>query len=192
MKKVLVLTGSANTAENSRSIELLNVFLEEYKTLNPNDEITVMDLNNEPMAHMTLSANNMGEFYNEENAMKYIAQLKEMDKLIISAPMHNYKITGLLGNYLDHIMVPNMAFSYKFAEKGMAKGLLDNLKVQILATQGSPLENYPWANNAEWLKNVWEFVGSEVNDTILLEGLDTPANNGKSAKELVSTKIEEI
>lgn len=170
MAKVLVILGTISPVEKSFSIALTNKFVKKYQELNPNDEIINLDLNEEQMALKTLSRNNSSTFWNEDDAMKYINQLKEVDKVIISSPMNNFSVSSLVKNYLDHILLANETFSYKYSKKGDAKGLLDHLKVQILTTQGAPLGWYPFGDHTNFLKGTWEFVGAKVNEPILLAG----------------------
>ncbi|AGR41114.1 FMN-dependent NADH-azoreductase [Spiroplasma taiwanense] len=168
--KVLVITGTVSPLEKSFSVALTNRFIKEYSLLNPNDEIIRLDLNNEPMAQKTISRDNFGNYFNEADALKYINQLKEVNKVIISSPMNNFNVSGLIKNYLDHVLLADQTFSYKYVKKGDAIGLLDHLKVQILTTQGAPFGWYPWGNHTEFLKGTWEFVGSTVNEPILFAG----------------------
>ena len=170
MAKVLVILGTISPIEKSFSIALTNKFIEKYQELNPNDEIINLDLNTEQMALKTLSRNNSSDFWNEDDAMKYINQLKKVDKVIISSPMNNFSVSSLVKNYLDHILLANETFSYKYSKQGDAKGLLDHLKVQILTTQGAPLGWYPFGDHTNFLKGTWEFVGAKVNEPILLAG----------------------
>src|SRR5699024_8139540 len=138
MSKVLVISGSLSKKEASSSYQLLNTFLTKYKIKNPNDEIFFLDLNQEKMASITLSLNNMDTYFNEEDSDKYINQLKDVDKVIMVTPMINFMPSPLIRNYFDHVLVANKTFTYKYAGKNMSKGLLDHLKVEILITQGSP------------------------------------------------------
>src|SRR5699024_11685437 len=78
MSKVLVISGSLSKKEASSSYQLLNTFLTKYKIKNPNDEIFFLDLNQEKMASITLSLNNMDTYFNEEDSDKYINQLKDV------------------------------------------------------------------------------------------------------------------
>ncbi|WP_031542316.1 FMN-dependent NADH-azoreductase [Mesoplasma photuris] len=193
MSKVLIIKGTMSSLENSRSEELLNVFMTEYTKNNPKDEITTLDLNDVAMANITLNRHNgTGEFWAPENTIAYIDQLKSVDKVIVVSPMHNNKITTMLSNYLDHIMLPNVAFTYKFSQKGEAKGLLSNLKVINLLTQGSLFSVYPWADMAKYLENSWKFVGANVVPSVLVDGTDMPENQGKTPKEIVSQFEDKI
>ncbi|WP_027124093.1 FMN-dependent NADH-azoreductase [Mycoplasmoides pirum] len=170
MNKVLVIKSSMIQESKSFSISLLNSFLKYYKQKNPNDEIIELDLNNEMMSNKNLNVNNFGTFFNQEDSDKYINQLKEVNKVIIASPMTNFNYPATLKNYLDHILVADKTFSYKYTKKGEAKGLLPHLKVQLLTTQGAPFGWYPWGNHTEMLKGTWEFVGAEVVEPLLIAG----------------------
>ncbi|AUM62625.1 FMN-dependent NADH-azoreductase [Spiroplasma monobiae] len=194
-KKVLVITGTVSPAEKSFSLSLTNRFVKEYKSLNPNDEIINLDLNKEEMAHKTLSRENFGTYFNEQDALKYINQLKEVDKVIISSPMNNFNVSGLIKNYLDHVLLADQTFSYKYVKQGDAKGLLEHLTVQILTTQGAPFGWYPWGNHTEFLKGTWEFVGANVNEPILFAGTKiAPIStmNPDEAIDQIADKIIEV
>ncbi|WP_026389340.1 FMN-dependent NADH-azoreductase [[Acholeplasma] multilocale] len=186
-KKVLAISGTVSPLESSYSLELANRFIEEYKALNPNDDIQYLDLNDVPMAKITLTRENMATYFNEEDSMKYINQLKEVDKVIVVSPMNNFGVSGLMKNYLDHILLANQTFSYKYSKKGDAVGLLDHLTVQVLTTQGAPYGWYLWGDHTAFLKGTFEFVGAKVMDPILLAGTKTDPMNKMTPVEAVST-----
>ncbi|WP_028123968.1 NAD(P)H-dependent oxidoreductase [Mesoplasma melaleucae] len=50
MSKILVINSSVLQKENSDSLAMSNLFINEYKTLNPNDEVVYVDLNDLKMA----------------------------------------------------------------------------------------------------------------------------------------------
>ncbi|WP_339020286.1 FMN-dependent NADH-azoreductase [Spiroplasma endosymbiont of Atherix ibis] len=191
-KKVLVITGTVSPVEKSFSLALTNRFIKEYKTLNPNDEIINLDLNKEEMAHKTLSRENFGVYFNENDALKYINQLKEVDKIVISSPMNNFNVSGLIKNYLDHILLADQTFSYKYVKKGDAKGLLEHLTVQILTTQGAPFGWYLWGNHTEFLKGTWEFVGATVKEPILFAGTKIAPISTTNHDEAIDTIADQI
>lgn len=55
--------------------------------------------------------------------------------------MTNFAPAPVLRNFIDHIMVADHTFSYKYSKKGEAIGLVTNLKTQIITVQGAP---YGW------------------------------------------------
>jgi len=194
-KKVLVISGTVSPADKSYSIALSEKFIEEYTKINKEDEILYLDLNKEVMAQKTLTRDNFKEFFNEEDSIKYINQLKSVDKVIISSPMNNFAVTAMIKNYLDHILMADQTFSYKYVKKGDAKGLLEHLKVQILTTQGAPYGWYPFGDHTAYLKGTWEFVGAKVNEPILFAGTKVEPiskQTPKEAIESISSKIKEI
>ncbi|AHB36380.1 FMN-dependent NADH-azoreductase [Spiroplasma apis] len=194
-KKVLVISGTVSPADKSYSIALSEKFIEEYSKINKEDEIIYLDLNKEVMAQKTLTRDNFKEFFNEEDSIKYINQLKSVDKVIISSPMNNFAVTAMIKNYLDHILMADQTFSYKYVKKGDAKGLLEHLKVQILTTQGAPYGWYPFGDHTAYLKGTWEFVGAKVNEPILFAGTKVEPiskQTPKEAIESISSKIKEI
>lgn len=168
--KVLVIISSMIEEKDSFSNALTKHFVKHYQAAHPDDEISYLNLNDIEMASKTLTKHNFATFFNEEDSDKYINQLKAINKVIFASPMTNYNVTSMAKNYLDHILVANKTFSYKYSKKGDAKGLLTNLKVQILATQGAPYGWYLWGNHAKYLEGTWKFVGAEIAPSILVCG----------------------
>ncbi|MCL8211596.1 FMN-dependent NADH-azoreductase 2 [Mesoplasma sp. JKS002658] len=172
MSKVLVISTSVSAKEKSYSLALLDRFLKHYQAKNPSDEIIKLDLNQVSIAQKTLNVENQATFWDEETK-EYINQLKTVDKLVIASPMHNFNIPAMMKNYLDHVLLANETFSYKYSEKGDAKGLLPDLTVQILTTQGAPYGWYRWGNHTDYLWGTWDFVGAKVKEPILVAGTKT-------------------
>ncbi|WP_338956379.1 FMN-dependent NADH-azoreductase [Spiroplasma endosymbiont of Polydrusus cervinus] len=192
VNKVLVIYGTVSPNEKSYSKALAARFIKYYQVDNPKDEIIHLDLNEPPMAVKTLTRDNFGTFFNTEDTDVYINQLKEVQKVIIVCPMNNFNVSGLMKNYLDHVLVADKTFSYKYSKKSGAIGLLPHLKVQILTTQGAPFGWYPWGNHTEYLKGIWEFVGASVNQPILVAGTKAAPTSSLTPDELIDQYDEEI
>ncbi|WP_338971814.1 FMN-dependent NADH-azoreductase [Spiroplasma endosymbiont of Panorpa germanica] len=190
--KILVINGSVSPIEKSFSVALTNLFIEEYKKIDPQAEYIHLDLNNEEMAHKTLTRDNMATYFNENDTFKYINQLKEVNKVIIGCPMNNFNVTGLVKNYLEHVLLANETFSYKYSKKGEAIGLLKDLKVQILTTQGAPFGWYLFGNHTEFLKGTWEFMGAKVNSPVLFAGTKIAPVDKQNPNEAVLQVKDEI
>ncbi len=194
-KNILVIYSTMINNEKSYSTELTNRFIKHYKKYNSKDKIQYLDLTNVNMANKTLNKKVMNTFFNKEDSDNYINQLKKIDKLIFSTPMTNFNVTTLAKNYMDHILVPNKTFSYKYSKKGEAIGLLTNLQVQILTTQGAPEGWYKWGNVGKYLKNTWKFAGAKVNKPFLISGTKIKENAKLMPKELIDkydSKIAKI
>ena len=134
-----------------------------------------------------LTSNNFNDFFKSNTIDKNIDLLKNVNKLIITAPMYNFNIPVTLKNYIDHIAVANKTFSYKYSKKGDAIGFLTNLKVQILAVQGAPSTWYNWANLVNYLEGVWKFLGANINPSILLAGTKSNPLIQESNKDIVNS-----
>ncbi|AGM25272.1 FMN-dependent NADH-azoreductase [Spiroplasma chrysopicola] len=191
-KKILVINGTVSPEKTSYSIALTKRFIKHYQTLNPQDEFIYLDLNKTAMALKTLTVDNFGTFFNAEDTDFYVDQLKSVDKVIISCPMNNFNVSGLVKNYFDHILVADKTFSYKYSKKGDAIGLLPHLKVQILTTQGAPYGWYLWGNHTEYLRGTWEFVGAQVNEPILIAGTKVSPMKELTPEQLVDQYDEQI
>lgn len=190
MAKVLIIYGSVIPRENSISTKMLDLFVDEHKRNNINDEIKILDLNNEDM--YSLTDKNFKLFYSEENSDKYINLLKSVDKVVMNAPMINFNIPTIIKAFFDRIAVANKTFSYKYASKGSSIGLLNNLKVQIIATQGAPLGWYPWASHINYLEGMWKFLGANLSESILLAGTKVEPLNKMQPQEIIETISKEI
>lgn len=192
MSKVLVLYSSPITKEKSATYAVTKKFVEEYKKNNNEDEITEFDLNQLEMSLSGMNSNNFSSFFNEELCDKYIEILKNTDKLIIASPMINFNVPTVLKTFIDRIAVANKTFSYKYAKKGSSIGLLDHLKVQIIASQGAPYGWYLWASHVSYLEGVWNFLGAKVTKTILIDGTKVAPFNTYTPEQIVDAKIDEI
>ncbi|UVD81818.1 FMN-dependent NADH-azoreductase [Mycoplasma iguanae] len=168
--KVLVIKSSMTEKTGSFSSLLSDRFMKHYLELHPEAEVTYLDLNEESAGIKSLTTNNFKEFWNPEDADKYINQLKSVDRVVMSTPMTNFHYPATTKNYIDHICVADKTFSYKYSKKGDAIGLLTNLKVQLLTSQGAPLGWYPWGDHTENLRGIWNFLGAQVAKPFILAG----------------------
>lgn len=189
--KVLVINASMIDEKNSFSTALTKTFIKHYQKANPKDEIIYLNLNDLPMASITLTNRNFANFFNQEDSDKYIEQLKLVNKLIFATPMTNFNITSMAKNYLDHILVADKTFSYKYSKQGDAVGLLTKLKVQILATQGAPYGWYLFGNHAKYLEGTWQFTGANLAPSILVCGTKVKEEHDNDVKLVIGDKILE-
>lgn len=192
MSKILVVTGTVNEEKNSYSTAVVKKFIDEYKKINKDDEFTFLNLNNTPMANITLNSNNFSNYFNKEDALDYIAQLKSVDKLIISSPMNNFGPSSLIKNYLDHVLLADQTFSYKYGEKGKSIGLLTNLTVQPIVAQGAPIGWYPFGSVENYLKGVFDFTGSKQMPPIVLAGTKVAPLKDLSPEKAAETLLSLI
>ncbi len=194
MKKVLYIYASPlmTNPKGSSCTEALNLFKKEYEKLNPTHESIILDLNKDPIGQASLTAHNFEAFFNCGKSDKHIQQLKSIDKVVIASPMINFNYPSTLKNYLDRILVANKTFKYKYDGKGESEGLLKNLKVQLLMSQGATLGWYPFASHVDTLVGTWKFVGAKVTKPILIHGTKIPENIQKNSQEQIKNHKEKI
>ncbi|MBN0970663.1 FMN-dependent NADH-azoreductase [Mycoplasma phocoeninasale] len=192
MAKIIVIYGSPIEEENSISTMLTKRYVEEYQKTHPEDEFQEINLNDLHMSTSLLTSKNRGIFFNKDDSDYYIELLKGVDKVIMNSPMINFNVPATVKTFFDRIAVADKTFSYKYSKKGDAIGLLDNLKVQIIATQGAPLGWYPWASHVNYLEGIWKFLGAEVSETILLAGVKASPLKSYTMAELLEEKLAEI
>lgn len=191
MTIIIHTSPTLGSKKGSISELMLKTFLTEFKKHDKN-EIQEINLNTEPMASKTLTSENFATFFNDKDSDHYIKQLKSASKIIIVSPMTNFNYPAVLKNYLDHVLVANKTFKYKYDGKGESEGLLTHLKVQLLTTQGADLGWYPWGNVASMLKGTWEFMGTTVSKPVTIYGTKTPAKINLTIEEVVSMQLKEI
>lgn len=192
MNKIIVLYASPIPQEKSISTYLAKKFIDEYKQHNKDDKFIEINLNTLDIAKETLTSLNFDAFFANPKNDEYIEILKQANKLVIAAPTINFNIPATLKNFIDHIAIANKTFSYKYSKKGDAKGLLDNLKVQIITTQGAPEDWYLFSSHATYLNGLWKFLGANVMKTIKICGLKTQEFSSKTHEEIFELNKDKI
>ncbi|WP_373440529.1 FMN-dependent NADH-azoreductase [Metamycoplasma equirhinis] len=191
MNKIIALYSSPINEEKSISSNLTNLFVENYLELNSNDELLKINLNDEKIGTEVMTSHSFVDVFGTESE-KWIDMLKSTNKLIISMPMINFNVPTVLKNFFDHICVANKTFSYKYSNKGDAIGLLSNLKVQIIATQGAPIDWYQWGLFVNYVEGTCKFLGMKVMPSIMVSGVKTKPLNEKNISEIKEIFAEKI
>ena len=186
MAKILAIkTSMVDGSEyGSISSKALAKWIKIYQTRNPSDKIIELDLNVDKVGADVLTSKNFKKFF--ESSDEYINQLKEVDKVVIATPMTNFNYPAPLKNYLDHILVANKTFKYKYDGKGEAEGLLKHLKVLLITSQGAPKGWYPFGDHTISLTGTWKFVGASVVQPVIIAGTKTPELKIKTSDEIVA------
>lgn len=171
MSKVLFIKANPKKDNESNTFRLANVFMEEYKKNNPEDEIITLDLYNENVRPLDEEMVK-GIFAGEDNEIKRHAQLfAECDKYIFAAPMWNLSIPSILKSYIDYISYVGITF--KYTEQGPV-GLLSNMnkKAIHIVTRGGmysegPAKDYELGD--KYLRTILGFLGVYEVETLSLE-----------------------
>ncbi|MGL5308778.1 MAG: FMN-dependent NADH-azoreductase [Metamycoplasmataceae bacterium] len=184
MSKVLVIESSVNGVKSITN-KAVQIFIENYKLVNPNDEIVILDLNKIDKISRILTSENFNEFFNDE-ADQLIDQLKSADKLIISAGMINFNVPIVLKSYLDNVLQANKTFKYKYKGNGESIGLLQpHVKAQLILSQGAILGWYGFGEFDKYLQGVLNFMGVTNIETVMYDGTKTNSKSSLTAEEII-------
>ena len=171
MKNLLHIVATPRT-EESRTLKVSGVFIDQMKNKYPAAQIDTLDLSIENLPSLTtkrldgkyvlLSG---GELTGElKDAWKeiifHIERFLLADSYLISTPMWNFSIPYILKHYIDVILQPKYLFRY--TETG-PEGLVKNKKMLIVTSRGgdyssgSPFHQYDFQE--PYLRAIFGLVG---------------------------------
>lgn len=194
MNKILYIKANIKPEGQSRTFKVSDEFIEEYKRLNPNDEVVTLDLYNENIDF--LRGEDLGAVFgpkNEESRnhpiLKYAYQIAEVDKIVIAAPMWNLGVPAIVKAYFDYVSVTGITFRYtENGPVGMAKAT----NALIVSGRGGDYSS-PIAKEMEmgerYLRTILTFFGVKDIKSIAAENLDVV---GVDVEKIISDKVEEV
>ena len=182
MAKVLYIKADAKDDEHSRTFQLSNAFVEEYKKENPEDEIITLNLYEEgigflPKGKLDELVVTKDDPKRDHPILKYAYQFLEADKYIISAPFWNLSFPAILKAYIDYITQAGITF--KYTEEG-PKGTCQGNKALYVVTRGGNYLSEPLSNlemGERYLRVLLNFLGIEDLTTLSADGMDIIGND---------------
>lgn len=177
MKKVLYIKANVKPEGESRTYKISDVFVEEYKKNNPEDEIITLDLYKENIDF--LKEKDLEAVFgpkNEESRnhpiLRYAYEFVDADKYIVSAPMWNLSIPAILKAYIDYVSVSGITF--KYTARGPV-GLCQDKKAIFISSRGGDYSNEITSNfemGERYIKTIFTFFGITDFKSIAAENLD--------------------
>lgn len=177
MKKVLYIKANIKPEGQSRTFKLSDTFMEEYKKLNPQDQVTVLDLYKENIDF--LRAEDLGAVFGpktEESKnhpiLKYAYQFAEADKIVLAAPMWNLGMPAIVKAYFDYVSVTGITFGY--TANGPA-GLAKAEKAIFISGRGGNYSTPPMDSlemGERYAKTMFNFFGIKEVQSLTAEMLD--------------------
>ncbi len=182
MSKILYLTANPKTVERSVSLGVGEAFLKAYRTANPEDEITVIDLYNTDIPEIdsdllyVIENLKKGISLDELNGQtknklqrydQFTDQFVQADKYIFVTPMWNLGLPSRVKEYIDTVCVAGKTF--KYTPKG-PQGLLTNKKCLHIHASGGFHSNDPMNHADSYLKDIMKFMGVENYRSLVIEG----------------------
>lgn len=177
MSKVLYIKANIKPEGQSRTFKVSDSFIEEYKRLNPQDEIITLDLYKENIDF--LRQEDLGTVFGpktEESKnhpiLKYAYQIAEADKIVIATPMWNLGTPAIVKAYFDYVSVTGITF--KYTANGPV-GLANANKALIVSGRGGDYSS-PAAASFEmgerYLRTILSFFGVSDIKSVAAESLD--------------------
>ncbi len=177
MSKLLYVKANAKADGESRTFQISDSFIENYKANNPNDEVIELDLYDAGLQFLPKGKmNELREAVMKEDkdhpVLKYAYQFAEADKYVIAEPIWNLGLPAILKAYVDYVAISGITFAY--TEHGPV-GLLKNKKAVNIITRGGdysaePMESLEMAD--KYLRNIFGFMGITDYTTIATDRLD--------------------
>ena len=190
MSKVLYIKANIKAEGESRTFKVSDSFIEEYKRLNPEDEVITLDLYKENIDF--LRPEDLGAAFGPKDedsknhpVLKYAYQFAEADKYIISAPMWNLSVPAIVKAYIDYVCVVGITF--KYTENGPV-GLLQGKKAVHVVSRGGEYGNAPYEMGDRYIRTILGFFGIEDITTIAIENVDVI---GVNVEEKLAEGIKE-
>lgn len=207
MKKVLYVTANPKSEDKSFSLQVGRRFIEEYKTLNPQDEVVEIEVyeSNIPLidrdiltAWEVLGAGKDFSELTDDQQKKVIRfnelteQFIEADKYVFVTPMWNLSIPAMMKAYLDTAVVAGKTF--KYTENGPV-GLLNNKKALHIHASGGVYSQGPakaFEHSDSYLTTISKFIGINDVESVRVEGMAYAPEKAEEIKEKAIEKALEI
>jgi FMN-dependent NADH-azoreductase len=183
MKKLLHIISSPR-GEESRTLQVSEVFLEGFKDNHPDWIIEELDLTKEDLPPLTLKRVDgkyvllggkdlFGELKEAwQEIIAHINRFMSADAYLISTPMWNFSIPYQLKHYIDIIVQPKFLFRYIAND---AEGLVKNKKMVVITSRGrdySTEETRSADLQEPYLRLIFGFVGITDITFIIAQPMD--------------------
>ena len=193
MSKVLYIKANIKPEGQSRTFRVSDSFIEEYRRLNPEDEIITLDLYKEGIdflrpEDLAVVFGPKTEESRKHPILKYAYQIVEADKVVVAAPMWNLGAPAILKAYFDYVSVTGITF--KYTAEGPV-GICNAKKALIVSGRGGDYSN-PITSQFEmgekYTRAILSFFGIKDIKSVAAESLDVM---GIDVDKVVTDTIEE-
>ncbi len=189
---------SSLSGDAGQSSTLSNAFVERWKVQNPDGQVVVRDLADQPVPH--LDQERLNAFITErakrtrrqQEIVAYsdtlIDELRSADLVVFGVPMYNFGIPSTLKAYFDHVARSGVTFRY--TESG-SEGMLKDKPVYLFAARGGVYSGGPSDWQTGYLNTFLGFIGLTDTRFIYAEGLALGEESQQKALEQAREQIEQ-
>lgn len=182
MSKVLVVKAHPYGADKSKTIKVLSEFMAIYRSKNPNDEITKLDLYHDFIPEISQNvldgwgalANGVDFTSLSDEQQKDISRINDLtqqfldsDKIVIANPLWNLGLPTKLKAWCDTICVAGKTFEY--TDHGPI-GLATGKNVVHIQSAGGNYGGHDFAT--QYISGLLTFLGASTVQKIAIEGID--------------------
>ena len=190
MTKVLHVHASPKR-EYSASGQMADIFLDEYRKINPAHEIETLWLFESDLPEFGFDQTTakfapiFGDQLTQEQEQKWqvildvISRFDKADKIIVSTPMWNGSIPYKLKHYIDIIVQPLVTFGFN-PETGEHFGLLKDRPLQFVLTRSSVPVGDPFDNQLPYLRSIFGFMGILDHRVVVAESTTRPTSEERA------------
>jgi len=198
MKNLLQLNSSIFSS-GGQSTQLADQFVAAWRANQPDAQVTVRDLAQQPLPHLDAQrvlaffaqpetrTPDQQIFVAESDAL--IDELKQAEIIVIGLPMYNFGIPSVLKAYFDQIARAGVTFRY--TENG-PEGLLTDKKAYVFATRGGQYAGTPLDSQTGYVRNFLGFLGITDVEFIYAEGLNMGDLNKEAALAEAQQQIAKL
>jgi len=198
MKNLLQINSSIFSS-GGQSTQLADQFVAAWRANQPDAQVTVRDLAQQPLPHLDAQrvlaffaqpetrTPDQQAFVAESDAL--INELNQAEAIVIGLPMYNFGIPSTLKAYFDQIARAGVTFRY--TENG-PEGLLTGKKAYIFATRGGLYAGTPLDSQTGYVRNFLGFLGITDVEFIYAEGLNMGDLNKEAALAEAQQQIAKL
>jgi len=198
MKNLLQINSSIFSS-GGQSTQLADQFVAAWRANQPDAQVTVRDLAQQPLPHLDAQrvlaffaqpetrTPDQQAFVAESDAL--INELNQAEVIVIGLPMYNFGIPSTLKAYFDQIARAGVTFRY--TENG-PEGLLTGKKAYIFATRGGLYAGTPLDSQTGYVRNFLGFLGITDVEFIYAEGLNMGDLNKEAALAEAQQQIAKL
>ncbi|MDP3902724.1 MAG: FMN-dependent NADH-azoreductase [Methylococcaceae bacterium] len=198
MKNLLQINSSIFSS-GGQSTQLADQFVAAWRANQPDAQVTVRDLAQQPLPHLDAQrvlaffaqpetrTPDQQTFVAESDAL--INELNQAEIIVIGLPMYNFGIPSTLKAYFDQIARAGVTFRY--TENG-PEGLLTGKKAYVFATRGGLYAGTPLDNQTGYVRNFLGFLGITDVEFIYAEGLNMGDLNKEAALAEAQQQIAKL
>jgi FMN-dependent NADH-azoreductase len=188
MSKNLLQVNTSLFSSAGQSTVLADEFVAGWRARNPGATVTVRDLAQDPVPHLTAERFQAFVTKPEDRSAEQhaeaaysdalIDELKRADVIVLGVPMYNFDVPSTLKAYFDHIARAGSTFNY--TAQGPV-GLLTGKNVYIFASRGGIYAGKPHDTQSAYLRNFLGLLGMTDVEIVYAEGLAVSDASKQSA-----------